>query len=102
VRASTRSKASYPNNIQKAAASDFAAYLGDAVITAEGGGQVYDIHWNGSAFVTTNIAAFPGQAEDGIFVTADIIQNPVPEPGTWALMLAGMGVIGAVARRRRG
>ena len=92
--------ASYPSNIQKAAASDFTAYIGDAIITAEGGGQVYDIHWNGSTFVTTNIAAFPGQAEDGIFVTADII-GTAPEPGTWALMLAGMGVLGTVARRRR-
>ena len=93
--------ASYPSNIQKAAASDFGAYKGDAVITGEGGHQVYDISWDGSKFNVLNIANFPGQAEDGIFVTADIIQGPVPEPGTWALMLAGMGVVGAVARRRR-
>ena len=93
--------ASYPTDIQKAAAADFVPYIGHAIVTGEGGGQVYDILWNGSAFVTTDIGPFPGQAEDGIFVTADIIQNPVPEPETYALMLAGLGVLGFVARRKQ-
>lgn len=30
-----------------------------------------------------------------------VIVHDVPEPGTWALMFAGLGVVGAVARRRR-
>jgi len=93
--------ASYPNNIQKSAASDFVPYIGHAIVTGEGGGQVYDIRWNGTSFVTSDIGPFPGQAEDGIFVTADIIQNPVPEPETYALMMAGLGALGLMVRRKK-
>ncbi|WP_017668382.1 PEPxxWA-CTERM sorting domain-containing protein [Sandarakinorhabdus sp. AAP62] len=32
---------------------------------------------------------------------AQVAVNGVPEPGTWATMLAGFGMIGAIARRRR-
>lgn len=29
-------------------------------------------------------------------------QSPVPEPGTWAMLLLGFGVVGGTMRRRRG
>lgn len=29
------------------------------------------------------------------------VRNPIPEPETWAMMLAGLGIVGAVTRRRR-
>jgi len=93
--------ASFANNIIKADASQFLPYLGDAIITSETGHQVWDIHYNGSTFVTTQIGTFPAQPEDGIFVTADIIRQPIPEPETYALMMAGLGLLGFVARRRR-
>ena len=32
---------------------------------------------------------------------AYVINNPVPEPETYAMMLAGLGIVGALARRRR-
>jgi hypothetical protein len=97
--------ASYPNNIIRAEASQFAPYLGDAIITSETGHQVWDVHFDSATdkFVVTQIGMFPAQPEDGIFVTADLIVVPgIPEPETYALMLAGLAIVGAVARRRRG
>ena len=93
--------AAYPNNIQKASASQFTSFLGDAIITSETGHHVFDVHYDGTKFVVTDIGTFPAQPEDGIFVTADIIQNPVPEPETYALMLAGLGAVGWAARRHK-
>lgn len=92
--------AAYPSNVQKAGPSEFAAYKGDAIITGETGHEVWRVTWDGTSFVASVLGTFPGQPEDGIFVTADIIKPPVPEPGTWALMLAGLGTLGALARRR--
>ncbi|HMC17177.1 MAG TPA: PEP-CTERM sorting domain-containing protein [Albitalea sp.] len=92
--------AAFPNNIQKAAASEFVPFIGDAIITGEFNHLVSQVHWNGASFVVTTLGTFPAQPEDGIFVTADIIGNPVPEPGSWALMLVGLGGLAAVARRR--
>ncbi len=84
--------ASYPTDIQKAAASEFVAYKGEAIITGETGHQVWRLAWdNGSSsYVSSVLGAFPGQPEDGVFVTADVIRPPVPEPGAWALLLAGL------------
>lgn len=31
----------------------------------------------------------------------DVITTPVPEPGTYALMLAGLGLVGYAMRKRR-
>lgn len=40
----------------------------------------------------------------GRVVAADVVEPPVtgvPEPGTWALIMAGMGLTGGALRRRR-
>jgi sugar lactone lactonase YvrE len=93
--------AAYANDVQKANAADFMPYIGDAIVTSETGHGVIQVHWDGTQFVANNIGWFPAQPEDGIFVTADVIKPPVPEPGTYAMLLAGLGAIVTVARRRR-
>ena len=44
-----------------------------------------------------------GTYGDGYWLTANnvTLAMPVPEPGTYGMMLAGLGVVGWLARRRR-
>ena len=94
--------ANYSVNVIKADASDFLAYRGDAVITDEGNHNMYHIFWDSSisAFSTSVIGTFPNQPEDGVFLTSAIL-TPVPEPETYAMLLAGLGLLGFVVRRRK-
>lgn len=102
--------ARYPTEVVKAAASDFAAYAGLAILTEENTHDIYSVSWDGAKFIKTLLADFGGQPEDGIFVTAAILDPgcttrpegctpTVPEPSTFALL--GLSLLGmAVARRR--
>jgi PKD repeat protein len=69
--------ARYPRDVIKAGASEFASYLGDAIITEEVTHNVYRVSWDApnQRFMSTLISNFQGQPEDGIFVTAAIL-NP--------------------------
>jgi hypothetical protein len=53
---------------------------------------------------TTGLFMYIGEVGDNGEVAGsnfELLQNPVPEPETYALMLAGLGAVGFLARRRR-
>ena len=101
--------ANYTPNVIKGDASEFASMLGDIIVTGEFSHIVWNVHWNGSAPVNTNIGSFPNQPEDGIFVTAAIINpcppgevcNNVPEPDSVALLAAALLACAVAVRASR-
>lgn len=51
-------------------------------------------NWGDSAYDS-------GMAFSGITVAGEPVDNAVPEPGTWAMMLLGFGAVGFAIRRRK-
>jgi len=78
------------------------------------GKTVVGVHWGlvGTGFYYLDIAGpitqlniattFPGATKGGGLSNAGIYSTtPVPEPETYALLLAGLGIVGFMARRRK-
>ncbi len=61
---------------------------------------------NGKVTLVLDLRAGAGMAGyaafDNLMIESSDIAGPVPEPATYALMLLGMAMVGAAARRRRG
>jgi CHRD domain/PEP-CTERM motif len=51
-------------------------------------------------YVNVHTGQFPGGAIRGQLQYVGTVSAPIPEPETYALMLAGLGVVGFMARRR--
>jgi PEP-CTERM motif-containing protein len=82
-----------------------AEYGGSAIVVA--GNSVSGVEGNGTVQFLgtyTGISWTNPVSENwyGFNVGIAAVANPVPEPGTYALMLAGLGIMGFMARRRRG
>jgi hypothetical protein len=65
---------------------------GSRVVSALDNGQFVDVQLNANA-----ISAISGEGRIGFGGSL----TPVPEPETWAMMLAGLGLIGFAVRRGR-
>jgi hypothetical protein len=63
--------------------------------------------WSGNNFTFSDLDAgsyslrTAGQVQGSNFVAVQFTVIPVPEPGTYAMLLGGLGVLGVVSRRRR-
>lgn len=56
--------------------------------------------FSGVASYTLSMSGTGTVASTGGGFYAETFSNPVPEPGEWALMFAGLGMVGTVIRRR--
>ncbi len=54
----------------------------------------------GNFYVNLHNGAFPGGAIRGQLQYIGTVTAPIPEPETYALMLAGLGLVGFMAKRR--
>jgi hypothetical protein len=56
----------------------------------------YNFNATGTSFTLTGLAS-----DDGYWVGDNFTFGAVPEPANWAMLIAGFGLVGVVARRRR-
>ena len=71
----------------------------DFEISSAQGNNYAQIGQNTLSFVVRNSLTTAGPS--GLRVEMSGVATAVPEPETWAMLLAGLGVVGAVTRRRR-
>ena len=71
------------------------AFLFDNLSLGAGGSGTQAIDWLNGGGGTANYSSLTLSTRD------DVVVTPVPEPQTYALMLAGLSAVGFIARRRK-
>ena len=68
---------------------------------ASGTGEFYELPGSGvnGAFINGGPYALVGKSF--VFEVRNGVLTPIPEPKTWAMLLAGLGIVGAVSKHRR-
>lgn len=79
---------------------------GPATTFANADNTPFGINWRQFSVVfaatgPTNIAFLNGTSDDNYAGLDDVTVTAVPEPASWALLIAGFGLTGAVMRRQR-
>ena len=75
--------------------------LGSYSVLASSGSFAYSGTWSGLTAGTTYWLTFSGTVTGTESASYAVTLAPVPEPEAYAMLLAGLGVIGAAVRRRK-
>lgn len=86
--------------------ADYAAELGVPTGSYTGSFLLGVDFWNGGAIALWNNPSYPGATAANVgwrevSLTLDQQTAPVPEPEIYAMMLAGLGLLGVMARRKK-
>ena len=82
---------------------DFSAVLSGTNLTQTFGAGSQTLSWVGSLAAgsySVNVTGTSALANSQYLATVSAIPTPVPEPETYAMMLGGLALLGAVARRK--
>ena len=85
------------------AISSFAITFNGGTFTASPGTFNQDLVWGGplaAGVYSFNVTGTTGLAGAQYLATASALTSPVPEPETYGMMLGGLALLGAVARRK--